>query len=113
MQYITKYQSETQIGAEAISLNEMVYLQYQKEDHYGFHIDQGPSTNRHLSALLMINEDYVGGELVLTDPQKNKDFIVIKPQAGRVIIFPSNFMFPHKVNPVLSGERFTIVSWWN
>ena len=27
------------------------------------------------------------------------------------VIFPSNFLFTHHVNPVTKGERYVIVSW--
>jgi predicted 2-oxoglutarate/Fe(II)-dependent dioxygenase YbiX len=36
---------------------------------------------------------------------------IIKPKTGRTIIWPSNFMYPHKVIPVTSGTRYTLVSW--
>ena len=30
---------------------------------------------------------------------------------GDLIIFPSNFMFPHQVNKIKSGTRFALVTW--
>ena len=58
----------------------------------------------HLSVLLFLNEDYEGGEFVVAD---NK----YKTQKGSAIIFPSNFMFPHKVNKIEYGTRWSVVSW--
>lgn len=52
-----------------------------------------------------LNDDYEGGELVMWEDE------VIPLKAGSVIVFPSNFMYPHKVNPVLSGVRYSYVSW--
>ena len=110
---VEEYMKELQVDPALLIINEMVYLKYKKQDHYGFHVDQGQNMNRQVTTLFMVNDDYIGGNLIVTDPKTNKEHIVIKPQAGRLIIFPSNFMFPHKVEEVLSGERFIIVSWWN
>lgn len=57
-----------------------------------------------LSIVGALNDDYEGGEFVMLDR-------VIQIPAGSVLMFPSNFMFPHKVNPVTSGVRFSYVSW--
>ena len=35
----------------------------------------------------------------------------IEPVPGRLIIWPSNFMYKHKVTPVTKGKRFSIVAW--
>ncbi len=32
-------------------------------------------------------------------------------KTGDMIIFPSNFLYPHQVMPVTKGERYSIVSW--
>ena len=58
----------------------------------------------HLSVLLFLNEDYEGGEFVVAE---NED----QTEKGSAIIFPSNFMFPHKVNKVEYGTRWSVVSW--
>jgi len=36
---------------------------------------------------------------------------MLKPKKGSVIIFPSNFMFPHYVKKVTKGERYSIITW--
>jgi len=56
------------------------------------------------SVLLFLNDDYEGGEFVVSELQLN-----IKK--GDAIIFPSNFMFPHEVKEVTKGTRWSIVSW--
>ena len=35
----------------------------------------------------------------------------IKLKTGDILIFPSNFMYPHRVEPVKKGTRFSFVSW--
>jgi hypothetical protein len=58
-----------------------------------------------LSCVGGLNNNYEGGEFVMF---KNKTY---KIDAGDIIIFPSNFLFPHRVNEVTKGTRYTYVSW--
>jgi len=58
-----------------------------------------------LSILGSLNDDYEGGELVFWESE------TIKLKAGSIMIFPSNFMYPHKVMPVTKGTRYSYVSW--
>lgn len=58
-----------------------------------------------LSIVASLNNDYEGGEFVMWEDQ------IIDFPAGSVMIFPSNFMFPHRVQPVTKGIRFSCVSW--
>ena len=56
------------------------------------------------TVLLFLNDDFKGGDFIVSELQLN-----IKK--GDAIIFPSNFMFPHEVKKVISGTRWSIVSW--
>jgi len=58
-----------------------------------------------LSVIGALNNDYEGGELVMF---QDKEY---KIKAGEALIFPSNFLYPHKVMPVTKGTRYTYVSW--
>lgn len=58
-----------------------------------------------LSILGSLNDDYEGGELVFWQDQ------VIELKAGSIMIFPSNFIYPHKVVEVAKGTRYSYVSW--
>ena len=58
-----------------------------------------------LSILGSLNEDYEGGELIMWQDQK------IELKTGQLMIFPSNFLYPHKITPVTKGIRFSYVSW--
>jgi|TARA_B110000211_G_scaffold3817_1_gene4433 hypothetical protein len=58
-----------------------------------------------LSCILFLNDNYGGGEFVIADQE-------YKPLKGSVIFFPSNFMFPHKVNTVKEGTRWTCGGWF-
>ena len=39
------------------------------------------------------------------------DDYVIELKQGDVLMFPSVFLYPHRVNPVTKGVRDTFVSW--
>ena len=58
-----------------------------------------------LSVLGTLNDDYEGGEFKLFDDYE------IKFGKGDVIVFPSLFLYPHKVEPVTKGTRYSYISW--
>ena len=58
-----------------------------------------------LSIIGALNDDYQGGELIMFKDHS------IQLKAGDIMIFPSTFLYPHKVMPVISGVRHTFVSW--
>ncbi|MFK8050672.1 MAG: 2OG-Fe(II) oxygenase [Halioglobus sp.] len=60
----------------------------------------------HLTALVLLNDDYAGGDFELC----GGGFVANK-QKGSVIVFPSNFMFPHEVKRVTEGDRFSLMTW--
>ena len=58
-----------------------------------------------LSIVGVLNDNYEGGEFIMF---KNKK---IKLLTGDLLIFPSNFLYPHRVDPVKKGTRYSYVSW--
>lgn len=57
---------------------------------------------------------FSGGELIfnyLFDEHGNN--IIMKPEAGDMVVFPSNPYFSHEVKVVKDGYRLTIVQWHN
>ena len=58
-----------------------------------------------LSVLGVLNDDYEGGEFILFDDYK------IDFKKGDVLIFPSLFLYPHKVEPITKGTRYSYISW--
>ena len=73
--------------------------------HNIFDNDSGIPT---LSIIIMLDEDYEGGELVYEFKDGDLSF---KLRSGDVIIWPSLFMYPHRVNKVTNGVRTSIVTW--
>ena len=58
-----------------------------------------------LSAIGLLNNEFEGGEFVLWGDE------IVKLDAGDVVIFPSLFAYPHHVNTVTKGTRYSIVCW--
>ena len=59
-----------------------------------------------LTVLMSLNNDYTGGEFIMWEDTK------IELDKGDIVIFPSNFLYPHKVLPVTQGTRYTCISWF-
>mgnify|MGYP003666259344 FL=1 len=92
------------------SILEMQVLKYEKNGMYNFHVDHGPAVPRTISLIYFLNDDYEGGELCFKFPGNSQELIVEK-KANRIIVWPSNFLYPHAVKPVTKGTRYSVVSW--
>jgi len=64
------------------------------------------TTDRDLSIVLFINDDYEGGDFVFPDLK-----VRIRPESGMLIVFPSNHHYKHGVEPVTKGKRYSMVCW--
>ena len=58
-----------------------------------------------LSIIGLLNDDYEGGELIMFEDKK------INTKKGDLLIFPSNFLYPHKITSVIEGVRYSYQSW--
>jgi hypothetical protein len=81
------------------------FIKYGSGQHFQEHHDHGFSYNCTVSLVAYINDDYEGGELYFRLQNLN-----IKPEAGDLYIFPSNYMYPHRAMPVHSGIKYSIVT---
>ena len=84
-------------------------LKYEDDGHYLTHTDYAKTAPRQFSFSYILNDDYNGGDFEFH--LLNKEILKVKPKANSCLLFPSNFMFPHKVNPVTSGTRYVVVGW--
>jgi predicted 2-oxoglutarate/Fe(II)-dependent dioxygenase YbiX len=82
-------------------------LRYQTGQFYKQHTDSFKAQPRAVSCSFALNDDYEGGEWGFWDKEK-----VIKAKKGSVIMFPSNFMYPHEIMPVTKGTRYSIITWF-
>jgi predicted 2-oxoglutarate/Fe(II)-dependent dioxygenase YbiX len=58
-----------------------------------------------MTFLASLNDEYTGGEFVMWGDE------VIPMAKGSALVFPSCFLYPHRVDPVTNGIRYSCVSW--
>jgi len=83
-------------------------LKYRGEnkEHYDAHYDGNTQGGRWISAVLYLNDDYLGGEIEF--PHFD---VKIKPEAGTLVLFPSNYAYRHIAHEVTSGIKYALVTW--
>ncbi len=81
-------------------------LKYEVGDFYVEHTDSFKEQPRALTVIISMNDNYEGGEVALFNRE-----MVYKLGVGDVIMFPSNFMYPHEIMPVTKGTRFSTITW--
>jgi len=85
-------------------------LKYEDTGFYTWHVDHFATIPRTMSCILLLNNDYEGGNLCFRNPDGSEEWEVeVKP--NRMIIWPSNFLYPHTVKPVTKGIRYSVVAW--
>jgi PKHD-type hydroxylase len=114
--YFTNFYNKTFFNFDAFGFNYLQYTLYDKEgSHYDWHKDmfddrrESNCVHRKLSFSLILSdpEDYEGGVFEVAPSGKAEVLTGIKK--GTMIMFPS--YIPHRVSPVLSGVRKSLV-WW-
>lgn len=81
-------------------------LKYGVGQNFVNHIDDHFEGPRRISHVHYLNDNYEGGEI-----EFSRFGITYKPKANESIFFPSGYVYNHSVHPVVSGERYSIVSW--
>lgn len=87
-------------------------LRYSMGEQYKAHVDDprydAPIQDRRvLSGLIYLNDGYEGGYLEFP-----RHKITIKPETGLLLVFPSNFAYPHVAHPVKKGVKYSAVTWF-
>lgn len=93
-----------------ININDMSVLKYGPGGHYKYHTDHCIEIPRTLSFIYLINDDYEGGDLCFQTPDGSEEITIAKKK-NSIIMWPSNFLYPHCVKPVTKGTRYSIVAW--
>jgi predicted 2-oxoglutarate/Fe(II)-dependent dioxygenase YbiX len=87
------------------------FTEYHPGGHFKWHKDVSgkkiTNYDRYCSLVIQLNDEYEEGDLQIKD-DKNKTLIVEKG-VGNLILFLSNI--EHRVIPVKSGIRYTLVNW--
>ena len=92
------------------------YTKYEasEKQHYDWHVDshcEYLNRDRKISATLMLSDpsEYEGGEFECIHQGNPNRSYRAKPQKGDIVFFAS--WMSHKVHPVLSGTRRSLVCW--
>jgi hypothetical protein len=92
---------------------------YRDGQHMGSHHDNGieytPGTtpeNEHaihnvITGSVILNNDYRGGQLTFSRGE-----ISLRPPAGTVVLYPSNYIGAHAVVPVTEGTRYSYLQFF-
>jgi hypothetical protein len=98
-----------------VYLNELHATRWETGSYGDYHADDSDldgndngGTHNVFSTILYLNDDYLGGEVYF----KNQD-ISLKLDAGSVLCFRGNLNNIHKINDVLEGTRYNIISFFN
>jgi hypothetical protein len=81
-------------------------LRYRTGGYYREHTDSFRRVPRSLSCSFALNDDFGGGAWSFFGGEHT-----LHPSRGSVVLFPSNFMFPHAIQEVTHGTRYSIVTW--
>jgi predicted 2-oxoglutarate/Fe(II)-dependent dioxygenase YbiX len=92
------------------NLNQIDLLKYEVGGKYEIHTDHYYQSQRTLTFILNLNEDYEGGDFVFYN-QDNTEMKRVKCKTATCIMFPSNFQYPHRIEPITKGTRYSIVAW--
>ena len=76
---------------------------------YDYHIDRyfnkEMNEERHITFIWYLNDVTEGGETEM------KGHIKIKPEVGKLLLFPSTWTYPHCSRPTISNDKYAIVGW--
>jgi hypothetical protein len=92
------------------NISDIEVLKYENSGFYTWHTDHFAEIPRTMSCILLLNNDYEGGNLCFRNPDGSGEWEV-KVKPNRMIIWPSNFLYPHTVKPVTKGKRYSVVAW--
>lgn len=81
-------------------------LRYNVGQKYIQHVDHFKEVPRSITCVIGLNDNYEGGEFTFFDKQ-----LRMKVEKGTILMFPSNFQYPHSVEPITNGTRYSIVTW--
>jgi len=83
-------------------------LRYEDDGgHLPAHQDLGVSS-RLISTVSYLNDNYDGGEI-----EFRQSGVKIKPEAGSIVFFPSNYLYVHEIMPITSGTRYSMPHWYH
>ena len=107
-----KYRAKHDIPNWITSLTNIRFNRYKKGTNMANHVDHIRSifdgNNKGIpviSVVGLLNDNFIGGEFIFNDEH------TIKLKQGDILLFPSNFIYKHRVDNIEEGVRYSFVSW--
>ena len=82
-------------------------FRYEKDGFYNEHVDSFITFPRTISCSFILNNNFEGGDFSFFNNR-----VIRSLKKGSAIMFPSNFLYPHSILPVIDGTRYSIVTWF-
>ena len=98
-QYMDKYEVNSIHGHDAF-----YFIKYKPSGFFKKHADDDGYGRRLISFVYYINDNYEGGEI-----EFHHFDLKVKPKAGELYVFPTNYPFVHTAHPITSGEKNIII----
>lgn len=97
------------VGCEMMQYTKYKKKKHKYDVHVDYHVDHERQLVRKLSGVLFLSDpsEYEGGKFQIIG--KDSIYTTVEQKRGRVIFFPSFFL--HRVTPVTSGTRRSLVIW--
>jgi len=109
LQAVVKYHEDLKIKENLVSNHSNIRLNKYKtgrimSEHFDLIRRNKTDGIPVLSLVGALNDNYNGGQFLMNDE-------VIPMKQGDILVFPSTFLYPHKVTEVTEGTRYTFVTW--
>lgn len=87
------------------------FTEYKKGEYYDWHTDSDSLNSiRYCSIVIQLNDKYTGGDLEMS--LKDSDEIIkFENGIGNLFVFLSSIW--HRVTPVTTGTRYSLVNWFS
>ena len=95
-----------QVGVE-ISQKPNGIVKFSKGHSMSPHVDDLSMFEYHIAGIVYLNDNYTGGEISFLTQG-----VTIKPKIGDLVTFPGNLHYAHEVKEILSGDRYSIPTWY-
>lgn len=114
-EYVTKYSNKINdtyqiFGSNYLFIESMQMQKYDKNVgkyvyHQDYSCDWKNKKMRHLTFMWYLNDVEEGGETEFWGQYG------IKPEAGKLVLFPASWTFPHRANIPISSDKYIITGW--
>lgn len=104
---VTKHYCDTH-GFNVSNMTDLKVNKSYPGKHLGPHADShGTDSSAKISLVVFFNENFEGGEMLF-----RKQKVLIKPQIGSILVYPSTDPFYHQPNLIKSGVKYTGTGFW-